>query len=185
MKSSLWWKYVVVLAILVAFTLPVVGVVRFFQCSSDTGALRQSVMSSVAGSWDRKISIRVGGLTTGLVRLCPRSFKLDPEPRAALDSLRGIEVGVYKLQQEPKSVDCAAILGRADKAMSARGWDRIVGLSEGTKVVAVYFPRQPRGTLKCSVLVFDGCDLVVASVRGNPKPLLELLGKRWENHNDS
>lgn len=154
----------------------VIGITGYFRLSSEAAALRQSAMGAVPGEWHKKIALHVGGLTTGLLRAGSRFIKLDPEPRAALESLHGAEVGIYKLQAEPEVVDGSAFLVRADRAMSACGWERVVGVSKERELVAVYSQR--RGVschdLRCCVVVFQGRDLVVASAQGNLEPILEI-----------
>ena len=154
----------------------VIGITGYFRLSSEAAALRQSAMSAVPGEWHKKIALHVGGLTTALLRAGSRFIKLDPEPRAALESVRGAEVGIYKLQDEPEVVNGSAFLVRADRAMSAQGWERVVGVSKERDLVAVYSPR--RGVschdLRCCVVVFQGRDLIVASAHGNLEPLLEI-----------
>ena len=173
---------VTLIGIVALLCFSVIGVTSYFRLSSEASALRQSAMSSIAGTWHKKIALHVGGLTTGLLRVTSRCVKLDPEPRAALESLQGAEVGIYKLQEEPGLVDGCAFLVRADKAMSARGWERVVGLSKEREFVAVYCPKRGVSSrdLKCCVVVFDGRDLVVASARGNLEPLLDIA----RNHID-
>jgi hypothetical protein len=159
-----------------------IAVVGMLHLGSEATILRKILMSSVPGTWDKKIAIRVGGITTALVRGGSRFFKLPPEPRAALDSLHGAEVGVYNLREEPGYVERGPILTRADKAMAARGWDRIVGVVEENNLVAVYMPHKKVSArnLRCCVVVFSGRDLVVVSARGNVEPLLALAEKHIE-----
>lgn len=163
-------------AMLLLALLAVVGVTGFFRLSSPAAALRSSVMSAVPGRWDKTVALRVGWLTTGLIRAGSRLFEMPPEPRAALDALHGAEVGVYKLQHDPAAADFKTVFATADQAMKRRGWDRIVGVAERREFVAVYFPKGKvslRG-VKCCVVVFQGRDLVVASASGNLEPLLKI-----------
>ena len=173
----------IVLGVIVLFlAICALGVVGMFQLSSESTILRQTMMSSVAGTWDKKIAIRVGGLTTALVRGGSRFFKIPPEPRAALDAVHGAEVGVYNLREDPGYVERGALLTRADKAMAARGWDRIVGVVHEHDLVMVYMPHKKASlhNLRCCVAVFSGRDLVVVSARGNLEPLMELAQKHLE-----
>jgi len=178
--KSFRWRWVFALGVLVLFLWPVAAAVRFFHLGSDTAALRESVTIAVKGDLDKTITIRVGWFATGLARMCSRAVKLEREPRAMLNSLRGAEVGVYKLREKPRRSDHAAILLRADRQMSARGWERIVGVSEDNQLVAAYFPKHAGsgGTLKCCVMVLDGCDLVVASARANLEPVVDILKEK-------
>jgi hypothetical protein len=170
----------VVGGLMVGFALIVIGVVSFFRLSTETAILRDSALVGVNGTFNKKITLNVGTLTTGIVRLGSHLFKLAPEPQAAFDSIRGAEVGIYKLQGNAGWVDHGAILARADKAMSARRWDRVVGVSRENELVAVYLPRCGLSTarLKCCVLILQGRDLVVAGARANLDPLLKIV----DNH---
>jgi hypothetical protein len=168
--------HVVLVTLLGIFFLCIVGVVGMFRLSSETAVLRQSMMSCVIGGWDKKIALRFGVFTTGLVRAGARCVNLPAEARAALESLRGVEVGVYSLTGQIARWDGGEALKKADKALAARGWERAVGVLQGRELVAVYVPHKPGwgGRLKCCLMVFNGHELVVASVSGNPGPLLSL-----------
>lgn len=159
--------------------LAVFGVTGYFRLSGEAAALRESAMASIGGNWDKKLALHVGWVTTSLVRAGAHLFKLPPEPQAALDSLRGGEVGIYKLHENAGWVDHRAILARADKAMAARRWDRVMGVSREDELVAVYVPRRglSEKRMSCSVLVLQGRDLIVAGGSGNLQPLLEIAGK--------
>jgi len=166
---------VVVGALLMGFAAAIIGVISYFQLSSEASVLRESVIAGDA-RWNKKIALNVGFFTTSLVRAGSRFFKMPAEPRAAFESIRGVEVGIYKLEESAGWVDPNAVLARADKAMSARRWDRVVGVSHEQELVAVYLPRRGLSTehIRCCVLVLQGHNLVVAGASGNLEPLLEL-----------
>jgi hypothetical protein len=83
-------------------------------------------------------------------------------------------VGVYQLPAGTPPPHRAAMLASADSAMTARGWERVVGVIDGRDLVAVYFPKDfSVHRLKCCVLVIDGKEMVLVSVQGNPEPLLQ------------
>jgi len=170
-KAAPWLGFtsVALLSCAVLLVLGVVGVTGYFRLSSDAVALRQSLMNEVNGSWHKRLVIHVGHLTTGFVRLCSRCVKLGPEPEAALASIRGAEVGIYNLRDEPVALNAGLILAGADKTMSERGWERAVGVSKEQQLVAIYLPRRAFSIqqLKCCLLLYQHGDLVIASARGN------------------
>jgi hypothetical protein len=170
---------IVLVTILAGLLIVIIGVTSYFRLSSEASILRESAMAGVEGTWSKKIALNVGFLTTGVVRAGSHLFKLAPEPRAAFDSIRGAEVGIYKLQGTAGWVDSGAILARADKAMSARRWDRVVAVSHENELVAVYVPRRGLSSerLRCCVLVLEGGNLIVAGASGNLEPLLQIAGK--------
>ncbi len=165
--------------VLILLGLGVVGVIGVFHLGSEATVLRQTVMNSVPGQWDKKIALRAGWLMTGLVRGGSQFFHMPPEPRAALDAVRGVEVGVYNLRDEPGRLDRGPILEHADKEMAARGWVRVVGVIQENDLVAVYVPRKGISSrhMKCCVAVLNGRDLVVVSARGNLEPLMGIVEK--------
>jgi hypothetical protein len=174
--------YLVPLGLLLAAGFCVHGVTGYFRLSSETATLRQGVMDSAGGTWDKTIAVNIGGMTMGLVRLGARLFLLDPEPRAALETLRGAEVGVYKLQSAPLCTDRASVFATVDKAMAGRGWQRVVGVCKDQELVAVYVPRKPMAPrrMRACLMVWHDCDLVVASARGNLEPLMALAAERLD-----
>lgn len=169
----------ILLPILLLPVLCVVGIASYFHLGSSTRALGSAVMESVPGEWHKQFAVNVGYVTVGLVRFGSAFFRLPPEARAALQALDGGEVAVYEVKGETLHPDCAAILGAADKAMRRRGWERVVGVSDGSQVVAVYAPGKNRGKdISCCVAVLDDQNLIVVSARGNLSPLLELAQRR-------
>lgn len=173
----LWLLPVPVLAVALPLGLLVIGATGCFRVGGDAATLRRSVAQSAAADVDCTVEVRVSALLCGLVRggLSLADVPLDPEARAALDTLHGGEVGVYELR--PRG-DCnrAAVLRAADKSMRGRGWDRMVGVLHGDDLVAVYVPQKMRSGRDCRVCVLVMADrhMVVVSARGNPEPLLQL-----------
>src|SRR5438270_12085509 len=90
--------HVVLLSLFTLIGLSIIGVTGYFRLSPEVIALRASAMKSLGGQWNKKIALHVGSLTTGVVRTALRRVRIDPEPRAAIESLHGAEIGIYKLQ---------------------------------------------------------------------------------------
>ncbi len=159
------------------------GVAGYFRLGSETRALRGSLMATVAGQWEKKFAVHVGWLTLGLVRVGTRCVNLPPEPRAALDALHGLEVGVYRLQHQPVSLDRRTIFPDADRVMRVRGWERIVGVVRSHELVGIYIPRKglSPGRMACCLVVLKDRDLVVASARGSLEPLLRIAAKHLDS----
>jgi len=158
----------VLLVVLVA-----AGVASCFYLGSDVRALRDEVIQSSGAAWRRQIVVNASYLPLGIVRAGLSCARLDPAARAALRSVHAAGVGVYQLSGGSPP-DRAAMLAAADSAMTARGWERAVGVADGRNLVTVYFPKKISvQRLKCCVMVFDGKELVLVSAQGNPEPLLE------------
>ena len=159
----------------------IVAVTGYFRLSSETAALRTAFMQAVPGSsWHKNIALRAGWFTTEAVRLGSTFVSMPPEPRAALNAVRGAEVGIYRLENRIDQMNPRSIFASMDRVMKAEGWERVVGVAESRQFVAVYWPHRklpPRGA-KCCVLVFEGDQLIVTSVRANLQPLFNLARQR-------
>jgi hypothetical protein len=153
------------------------GVASCFRLGSDARALRNELIKSSGVEWRQQIALNAGRLTLGAVRagLSCAKLKLDPEARAALQSLRTAGVGVYQLPSGTPPPDRAAMLAAADSTMTARGWERVVGVMDGQDLVTVYLPEKNVSVhrLKCCVMVFDGEEMVLVFAQGNLEPLLK------------
>jgi hypothetical protein len=166
----------VLLAIPAFWLLVGLGVASFFFLGSDAAALRRSLMSATNGSWHQKIALNVGGFTLGLARNGSHLFRLPPEPRAAIEAVRGAEVGIYELKDALSPINPFKVFSATDKVMNARGWERVVGVSSHRDLVAIYLPRKKLSpsNVKCCLAVLNDHQLVIVAARGNLQPLLRL-----------
>jgi hypothetical protein len=155
-----------------------------FKVSSDVGALRDSVMKAARVEREERIEIGVGALTLNLARAGLAFVDLEPEARTALHAVRSAEVGVYKLRHERQQLNHAAMLSAADKTMTDRGWDRVVGVMNRRELVAIYVPGNVRSTrnVKVCLLTVNGRELIVACARSNLEPVMELAWDRAHQH---
>jgi len=153
------------------------GVASYFHLSSDTRALRNGLMEASGVEWRQQIGLNIGGATFGALRAGLSFLPLDSEARAAVQTVRGAEVGIYELDSVTKLPDNAAMLAIADKVLSSRGWERVVGVIDDEKLVGVYLPAKAISArrMKCCVMVFDGYRMILVSARANLEPLLECL----------
>lgn len=172
----------VLLPLLAVLSLGIVSlalsVASFFLLGPETSALVRSARTDNANPWQKRVALSVGGMTFGVVRLAGHLPKLPPEARAAMQTVRSAEVGVYQLKSgtSPSALDRSGILSRADASMSRRGWERVVGVQNNRELVAVYAPTRgltPRSLHFC-ILVCTDKELVVARASGDPRPIMEL-----------
>jgi len=136
--------------------------------------LRNELIKSSGVEWRQQIALNAGHFTLGAARVGLSCARLDPGARAALQSVRTAGVGIFRLPSGTPPPPGAAMLAVADSAMTARGWERVVGVMDGKDLVAVYLPGKNISVhrLKCCVMVFDGKEMVLVSAQGNPEPLL-------------
>lgn len=175
------WLWVVVLVVilipLVALGGLAFGVTSYFRLSSDTRALRNELTKASGTEWRKQIGLNIGDTTLGLARGVLLFTKVEPEVKTALGAVHGVEVGIYELDSTSKAPDRTAMLNAADKAMSRRGWERVVGVLDGDQMVGVFVPVKitSANRLKCCVAVLDGRKLIVVSASADPQPLLEFV----------
>jgi hypothetical protein len=169
------WLWGLLAAPLLLLVLLAAGVASCFRLGSDARALRNELIRSSGVEWRQQIALNAGRLTLGAVRAGLSCARLDPGARAALQSIRTAGVGVYQLPSGTPPPDRAAMLAAADSAMTARGWERVVGVMDGQDLVTVYLPGKNVSVhrLKCCVMVFDGEEMVLVSAQGNLEPLLK------------
>lgn len=161
---------------ILAVTLLSFGLTGCFKVSSDVQTLRDRVMKTSGGKWEKQIEIGVGAITVNLAKAGLSFVHLDPEARTALRAVRGAEVGVYELRHLRGTFDPTTFLDAADKALLTRGWDRLVGVMDAHEFVAVFVRNDvcSPSDVKFIAAVFDGRELVLASARSNLEPLMEL-----------
>jgi len=185
-RHRLLWIVGVVLGLwLLGVVLLVVGVTSCLRLSRDARTLRNALMESAAVPWDKTIELSVGSFTLHLARAGLQFVDLDPDARVALQAARGAEVGVYRLKARQSRLDRAAMLSAADAAMTARCWDRLVGVLTRGELVAVYVPREIPSTrdVKVCLVAWSGQQLVVGSARSDLEPLAQLALKHahWQS----
>ena len=183
-RRTRWLPIVAVVLVLVLLppTLVVVGVYRCLSLSADASSLRRGVMKASGAAWDKQIELGVGPLLLSGVRAGLAFVELPDEARAALRAVRGAEVGVYRRHEPGLRLSPAAMLSAADAAMTARGWDRVVGVTDPRELVAIYVPKAIRSArdVRTCLVVVDEREMVVVSARGNLEPLLEVAMRRHE-----
>lgn len=175
-RTTHLWLWIVLAVLFLLPVMLVVGVTSYFRLSSDTKALRNGLIKSSGAEWRQRIALNVGSLTLGAVRTGMSFAPLDAKARAALEAVRGAEVGIYQLASGTEPPDCATMLAAADTAMTARGWDRVVGVIDGDNLVTVYISEKTTSArqIECCVMVFDGRQVVLVSAQANLQPLLQI-----------
>jgi hypothetical protein len=168
------WLWGLLVTPLLLLALLAAAVASCFRLGAEARAVRNELIKSSGVEWRQRIALNAGWFTLGAVRAGLSCVRLDPAARAALQSIHGAGVGIYQLPAGTPPPNRAAMLGTADSAMAARGWERVVGVIDGRDLVAVYFPTNVSvHRLKCCVVVFDGKQMVLVSAQGDPEPLLE------------
>ena len=150
------------------------GATGCFRVSSETRALRDVGLEFAGEGAEEKIELGVGFFTVGLAKLGTRFVDMPPEAKTILGSVKGVECSVYELSGGKQNF--AEVLARADKVMSKRDTDRVVGIVDGEQLIAVYVPRDADSIRKMSmsVLVLTKRELICATARGDLDAVMEL-----------
>jgi hypothetical protein len=183
-RRALFWIALTLLLPTAALVGMFLGLASYFRLSSDSRALRNGLMEASGVEWRRQINLNIGSLTFAAVRAGLAFIPLDPEARAAIQTARSAEVGIYQLVSAGRNPDGAAMLDLADRVLSARGWERVVGAMDNEKLVGVYLPAKSISArrVKCCVMVFDGDRMIVVRATANLEPLLQCLQKHVDLH---
>jgi len=181
--SSLWWQYSILLFVFAIPAMLAYGVASYFRLSGDTAALRDSVLASQAGRCSQRLAVNIGWATVGLARAGLSFCNLPPEARQALRSVRGGDVALCRLSGP---LDKTGLIATADRMMAERKMQRVVGVSTGEDLVAVYMPSgkmSPRN-VRCNVLVVHQEEAILVGARGNLAPIIDLVSAqmRSEGH---
>jgi hypothetical protein len=175
--SVLAWLAVLLGLAVVTVIAVVLAVLSLFRIDADSAALRQSVMKATDVQWHRQIEVGVGPFILGLARTGLCFVDLEPEIKSALRAARGASVGIYQLNAREGSLDRSAIVREVDTAMTRRGWDRILVVLGHEECVIAYVPSSIPSTrdLRICLMILEGDQLVVTSLRADPEPVMELL----------
>lgn len=161
--------------VIAAAGLCALGLVGYVRPGAEVTCLRNSVEAALP-HLQQRVCVNVGGFTFGAARLLGAAFEIPHEPRAALQTVRGLNVAVYGPGDPITDQSMSDIIARADRAMTARKWDRAVLVREQDRMVAVYVPRNLRSPekMRACVMVVEPANIVLVSARANLEPLLEL-----------
>lgn len=175
-----WLLRLFLASFLLAVLLPVVVAVAILRLSADTRTLRDAAIEESGTRWDRKIEVRAGSVPFMLARIAMPFAEVPWEAQQAISALHSAEVSVHELRGPQP--DRSRMITEADKRMSKRGWDRLVGVVEGETVVAVYAKPTGEAKLKFSVLVLADKMMVAVSGRGDLAPIFNLaMEKAYES----
>jgi hypothetical protein len=123
-----------------------------------------------------RFSVGPGLLTMG--RLAATFIDdLPPEAASGLDAVRRASVGIYRFERSPGADARMAMIASSDETMAARGWQRIVTVSENDSTVLIYMPEgwEDEQKIDLCLAVCDGEELIVVSAVLETEPLLELV----------
>lgn len=139
-------------------------------------ALRDQLLEAAGCEPDQQFELGLGFLPLALARAGLSFVEMETDARAAMSSVREVEVGVYKLRPGKSPMNRAALLAAADQVMERQNWYRLAGVLDHNEMVAVYTPNSThfKKKLKIRVVVVNPREMVLVSAAGNPEPLLEI-----------
>ncbi len=162
------------------------AVYRTFTVGGDLRAARNVVSKELNVPYASRVEVSAHPLLVGLVRLGLSFVPLEPEARLAIGAVRGAEVGVYELGEDPDPVQQVAVFRQVEERMTRRGWSRVVAVCDRDDLVLVYAPDEEMepDEVEAFVFVLNGRNLVMVAGQGNLEPVVELArasaGTRFE-----
>ena len=176
-----FWRWMLA-ATCVFLALAAGGAYNLLTLSREATALRRGVLDGQAGGASTRVQLSLDSSLLGLVRTGLYFSPLPEEARLALKSVRKASVGVYELND---ALSRSNMVSRADAAMLARGYSRIIGVVEDDETVLIYVPDDADAdTLDVCLAVLDGKELVVVSARVDSEPLLKLIEQKLPRGRD-
>jgi hypothetical protein len=165
--------------------IPLLGVLSMLTLGNELCILRNSLFQSTAANWDKTIEIRAGTLCSALAKVGLNWVDLPEEARAAIRSVRGVEVGVYTRPSASNYAERSLLLTEVDASMTKQGWDRVVGVLNQDALVGIYTPKTTSSSkaVHLCLFVLDKRQLVLVSARGNPQPLVEMALEQIDRNN--
>jgi hypothetical protein len=169
--------HVVGLSFLLFFAMGLFVATGYFRLSGETALLRSSLVKTREVPWNRKIAIHFGPATMAIFRNVLLFVPMEEEARTAIETLRAVEAGVYKMPTPSMPRDAAISLARADKIMTSKKWERVVYVVKDNTLVAVYSPRKSvtAKAMKCCFVVLHEDILVVGSANIKLESILRLV----------
>jgi len=168
---------VLFLALVILVFVAGAAVLRSFKPPSDMSELRTELRTCLDASSLSSVEISLPTWVATLGRVGASLADLDPEVKAALQTVAGGQIGVYELAERPSGSNALAMLRLADQHLEQEGWTRVVTVREEDALVAVYgleSSMRPGKTIEVFVIVLDERELVIASASGYAEPLFEL-----------
>lgn len=144
--------------------------------SREARTLKDAMVATLDAPVTTKVQVTAGpGLLAaarGVLWFLP---EVPADATTALGSVRSASVGVYQLTFD--AADRRGCVRQSDARMSARGWQRVVGVNDGNSTVLVYAPQgaSSHRRLDLCIAVMEGRDLVVVSTEVEPEVLLPLV----------
>jgi hypothetical protein len=166
------------LALLAVFTVFVLALVLSFRVGSEIRTLRHATLTATPDTWERKFEFGIGRLPVWLAQAGLSFVPLEPEARAAVDALRSADVALYQKRPGSPDPDPNTLLTNVQTAMEKDGWEPVVIVHDGRETVAIFIPTRPApvdSAVRATLLVLDGSDLVMASVRADLAPILDAV----------
>lgn len=156
------------------------GVLSMLRLNHDAAILKQEVLAASEAGWHARVQINAGwcALTTLRTALRFVEHEQSAELRLALAAVRHASVGVYELTDDA-DWDREQLITRTDTRMRARGWDRLIGVTEKRDTVLIYGKEAgwSDDQIDVCLAVVNGRELVIVSTRIDADDLAKLAGQ--------
>ncbi len=174
----------------------VVGLVVSLLPGREVRTIRGAVAGAHSHPVTTKMAFGVGRFALGIARSIADFVPANPELRSALQAVRWADVSLQRLESPLAVGERTAVLAAVDRAMEAKGWERVVGVLEGDRhmgeeVIGIYAPAgfDAEEELRLALFVLEDRELITVAAEVRLDPLVELAGDRirfeaWHDKND-
>ena len=168
---------VLLLSLLIGVFVAGATVLRAFKPPTDRSGLRSELLTCLEGSRVSSIEVAIPSWVATLGRVGVSLAAIDPDIKAAIQPVKGGQVGVYEFEECPSRKNMMTLLEVADRELEGEGWLRMVTVLEDSKLVVVYgLDSSPRSgqEIEAFVIVVDQHKVVIACATGYTDPLIQL-----------
>jgi len=171
----LHWIAIVCAAGVLVLGFKIAGV---FFLSADARAMQTAMTEAMDWPGEAQIQLSAGPALLSIGRWAALCIDDIPdEAHHALKAVRHASVGIYQRDRCPSAEERVDMMQTVDDRFTAKGWTRIVIVSDGPDLVMVYAPDdwESDEEVRFCLAVCDGREMVIVSAQARIGPLMELV----------
>ncbi|RKY59180.1 MAG: hypothetical protein DRP95_05315 [Candidatus Latescibacterota bacterium] len=137
----------------------------------DLGGVRESLEGALEPSISPEVQLKLGFPILDVVKLLAVCTEEGREAWVYLKEIKGIEVGVYKVDGTWKPID-SSVLRKLEGRLGRKKWQKFVVARDGKDLVYLFYRLKGKVVEELLAVVLSEDELVVAKVKGNFRELL-------------
>ena len=137
----------------------------------DLEGVRESLEGALGPTISSEVRLKLGFPILEVVKLLAICTEEGRKARTYLKEIKGIEVGVYKVDGSRKPLD-ASVLRKLENLFGMEKWQKFVVARDGEDLVYLFYRLKGKVVEELLAVVLSEDELVVAKVKGNFRELL-------------